>query len=172
MIVPILLYGSQMLRRNTSDVVEEDKPGEISRNMFETLKRAEGIGLAGPQVAISKKIFIIDTTPMHGGDPHFKGVEKVFLNPQIVEIEEEEVDFNEGCLSIPGIFSELQRPDKIYVKYQNLAFETVEEELQGLEARIFQHEYDHLDGILFIDHMSGLQKRLIQGKLKKIKKRR
>jgi len=172
MIVPIILYGSPILRRNTYDIHWEDQPEEISCNLFETLKKEQGIGLAGPQIGLSKKIFIIDTTPMREENPQFKCVEKVYINPEIVDLGNEEVSFNEGCLSIPGIFRDLCRPDKIWVKYQNPALETVEEKLEGLEARIFQHEYDHLDGILFTDRLPGLQKRLIQGKLNKIKRRR
>ncbi|MDD2513575.1 MAG: peptide deformylase, partial [Proteiniphilum sp.] len=116
--------------------------------------------------------FVMDTTPLVEENVQFKPVEKVYLNPRVLHSDSELSTFNEGCLSIPGIFRELERPERIHVTYQNLAFETIEEELSGLEARIFQHEYDHLDGILFVDRLSALQKRLIRGKLNKIKKRR
>ena len=172
MIVPIVIYGAPVLRQSTFDIHGEDLPEEITRNLFDTLKRAEGIGLAAPQIGLSKRIFIIDTTPLAEENAQFKRVEKVYLNPRILHMDDELSTFNEGCLSIPGIFRELERPERIHVTYQNLAFETVEEELSGLEARVFQHEYDHLDSILFIDRLSGLQKRLIQGKLNQIKKRK
>ncbi|MCK9341603.1 MAG: peptide deformylase [Bacteroidales bacterium] len=172
MIVPIVIYGAPVLRQSTFDIHQEDLPDEITGNLFDTLKSAEGIGLAAPQIGLAKRIFVIDTTPMADEYADFKSLEKVYLNPRILHADDTLSSFNEGCLSIPGIFRELDRPERIHVIYQNLAFETVEEELSGLEARIFQHEYDHLDGILFIDRLSGLQKRLIQGKLNKIKKRR
>lgn len=172
MIVPIVIYGAPVLRQSTFDIHQEDRPDEITGNLFETLKRAEGIGLAAPQIGLSKRMFVMDTTPFAEEDAAFKPVEKAFLNPRILHVDDALSSYNEGCLSIPGIFRELDRPERIHVTYQNLAFETIEEELSGLEARIFQHEVDHLDGILFVDRLSGLQKRLIQGKLNKIKKRR
>ena len=172
MIVPIVIYGAPVLRQSTFDIHQEDLPDEITGNLFETLKRAEGIGLAAPQIGLSKRMFVMDTTPLADEDTAFKPVEKVCLNPRILNADDTLSSFNEGCLSIPGIFRELNRPERIHVTYQNLAFETIEEELIGLEARIIQHEVDHLDGILFIDRLSGLQKRLIQGKLNKIKKKR
>lgn len=170
MIVPIVIYGAPVLRQSAFDLHEEDLPKEIAENLFDTLKRAEGIGLAAPQIGLSKRIFIIDTTPLAEENVQLKSLEKVYINPRILHADEELSTFNEGCLSIPGIFRELYRPERIHVTYQTLAFETVEEELNGLEARIFQHEYDHLDGILFVDRLSGLQKRLIQGKLNKLNK--
>lgn len=172
MIVPIVIYGAPVLRQSTFDIHQEDLPDMITGNLFDTLKRAEGIGLAAPQINLTKRIFVIDTTPLADQSAAFTPVEKVYLNPRILHADDTLSSFNEGCLSIPGIFRELNRPERIHVTYQNLAFETIEEELSGLEARIFQHEYDHLDGILFVDRLSGLQKRLIQGKLNKIKKKR
>lgn len=172
MIVPIVIYGAPVLRQSTFDIHEEDLPEEITGNLFDTLKRAEGIGLAAPQIGLSKRMFVMNPTPLADEQAEFKPVEKVCLNPRILHADDTLSSYNEGCLSIPGIFRELERPERIHVTYQNLAFETIEEELSGLEARIFQHEYDHLDGILFVDRLSGLQKRLIQGKLNKIKKER
>lgn len=172
MIVPIVIYGAPVLRQSAFDIHQEDLPDQISGNLFDTLKRAEGIGLAAPQIGLTKRIFVIDTTPLVDDEGEFKPLEKVYLNPRILHSDDTLSSYNEGCLSIPGIFRELNRPEKIHVTYQNIAFETIEEELSGLEARIFQHEYDHLDGILFIDRLSGLQKRLIQGKLNRIRKKR
>jgi peptide deformylase len=172
MIVPIVIYGAPVLRQSTFDIHQEDLPDKITGNLFDTLKRAEGIGLAAPQINLTKRIFVIDTTPLADESAAFRPVEKVYLNPRIIHADDTLSSFSEGCLSIPGIFRELNRPERIHVTYQNLAFETIEEELSGLEARIFQHEFDHLDGILFVDRLSGLQKRLIQGKLNKIKKKR
>lgn len=172
MIVPIVIYGAPILRQTAFDIHPEDLSDQVTPNLFETLKRAEGIGLAAPQIGLTKRIFVIDTTPLADESAAFTPVVKVYLNPRILHADDTLTTFNEGCLSIPGIFRELERPERIRVTYQNLAFETIEEELSGLEARIFQHEYDHLDGILFVDRLSGLQKRLIQDKLNKIKKER
>ncbi|MDD4190157.1 MAG: peptide deformylase [Mangrovibacterium sp.] len=170
MILPIIKYGSPILRKFSYDIHEEDLPEQVSKNMFDTLKKDAGIGLAGPQIGLLKKIFIIDTTPLLEDDPLIKKVEQVYLNPQILDASNEKVIYNEGCLSIPGIYKDLYRSDKIRVRYQNLSFETIEEELDGMPARIFQHEYDHLEGILFIDKISALQRKLISGKLNKIRK--
>ncbi|KAB2822080.1 MAG: peptide deformylase [Paludibacter sp.] len=172
MILPLVLYGSPILRQISYDVHPEDLPDQVSINMFETLKHEEGLGLAGPQVGLLKKIFIIDTTPLTEEDSSTKKIEQVYLNPQILDINGEQVIFNEGCLSIPEIYKDLYRPANIRVRYQDLSFNTIEEELDGMPARIFQHEYDHLEGILFIDRLSALQRKLLSGKLKKIRKRR
>ncbi|MFA5695728.1 MAG: peptide deformylase, partial [Proteiniphilum sp.] len=136
MIVPIVIYGAPVLRQSTFDIHQEDLPDKITGNLFDTLKRAEGIGLAAPQINLTKRIFVIDTTPLADESAAFRPVEKVYLNPRILHADDTLSSFNEGCLSIPGIFRELNRPERIHVTYQNLAFETIEEELSGLEARI------------------------------------
>jgi len=170
MTLPIVLYGSPILRQISYDVQPEDLPDQISKNMFETLKREKGLGLAGPQIGLLKKIFIIDTTPLLEDDPLIKKIEQVYLNPQILDASNEKVIYNEGCLSIPDIYKDLYRPAKIRVRFQDLSFNTIEEELDGMPARIFQHEYDHLQGTLFIDKLSALQRKLLSGKLKQIRK--
>lgn len=172
MILPVIKYGSPILRKFSYDIHEEDLPEQVSKNMFDTLKKDAGIGLAGPQIGLLKKIFIIDTTPLLEDDPLIKKVEQAFINPQILEVSDDRVIYNEGCLSIPGIYKDLYRPAKIRVRYQDLSFNTIEEELDGIPARIFQHEYDHLEGILFIDKLSALQRKLISGKLNKIRKQK
>ena len=172
MILPVIKYGSPILRKFSYDIHEEDLPEQVSKNMFDTLKKDAGIGLAGPQIGLLKKIFIIDTTPLLEDDPLIKKVEQLFVNPKILEVSDDQVIYNEGCLSIPGIYKDLYRPAKIRVRYQDLSFNTIEEELDGMPARIFQHEYDHLEGILFIDKLSALQRKLISGKLNKIRKQK
>jgi peptide deformylase len=172
MILPIILYGSPILRQISYEVQEEDLPEQISNDLFDTLKRENGIGLAGPQIGLLKRIFIMDTTSLMEDDPLIKKVEQVYLNPQILEVSDSLVTYNEGCLSIPEIFRDVDRPEKIRVRYQTLSFETIEENLDGMQARIFQHEYDHLEGILFIDKLSALQRKLLSGKLKKIRRRK
>lgn len=170
MILPIVLYGSKILRNEALDIDKGDDFIELAANMSLTLKKDHGYGLAGPQVAVLKNIFIIDTTsaPNEGTEA---GV-KTYINPEILHYHTEETFFNEGCLSIPGIFEDVKRPDKIEVRYRNENFDVVEETLNGLTARIFQHEYDHLQGILFIDHLSAIRKRLIKGKLKQITRKK
>ena len=172
MILPVIKYGSPILRKFSYDIHEEDLPEQVSKNMFDTLKKDGGIGLAGPQIGLLKKIFIMDTTLLLEDDPLLQKVEQVFVNPKILEVSDDQVIYNEGCLSIPGIYKDLYRPAKIRVRYQNLSFNTIEEELEGMPARIFQHEYDHLEGILFIDKLSALQRKLISGKLNKIRKQK
>lgn len=172
MILPVMLYGSPILRQFSYDVHQEDLPEEVSKNMFDTLKKEKGIGLAGPQIGLLKRIFILDTTPLTEDDPLIKKVEQVFINPQILDANDEQVIYNEGCLSIPGIYKDLYRPAKIRVRYQDLSFNIIEEELEGMPARIFQHEYDHLEGILFIDKLSALQRKLLSGKLKQIRRKK
>jgi peptide deformylase len=167
MILPIILYGSKVLRKKAFDMDKGDAFSETAQNMALTLKNAEGIGLAGPQVGILKNIFIIDTTPLK--DKEVEVVEKAYFNPVIKHFSENYVYYNEGCLSIPGINEDVLRPDKIEVRYRDKNFDWHEEVLDGLIARIFQHEYDHLQGILFIDKLSPLRKKLIKNKLREIK---
>lgn len=166
MILPIVIYGSKILRNKALDIDIGDNFIELAANMSLTLKKERGYGLAGPQVSVLKNIFVIDTTsvPDEIEEP---GV-KTFINPEILHYNTHEIFFKEGCLSIPGIFEDVKRPEKIEVRYRNENFDVREEALDGLVARIFQHEYDHLQGILFTDRLSPIRKRLIKGKLKQI----
>jgi peptide deformylase len=169
MVVPIVIYGSPVLRKHSIDIVEEDDLLNFNESLTDTLKKAEGIGLAGPQIGILKRIFVIDTSPLCEKDTTAEKFEKAFLNPGIVDRSKEVENFTEGCLSLPGIYEDITRPKNILVRYQDLAFNTIEEELHGIKARIFQHEYDHLQGILFIDRLSPLKKILIKNNLKELK---
>jgi peptide deformylase len=170
MTAPVILYGSPILRKYSADITEEDNIPEITEMLFNTLKNAEGIGLAGPQINLLKKAFVIDTSPLSEDDITIEKYEKVFINPRILEKDSEEVIFREGCLSIPDIYEEVKRPSKIWVRYNDHSFNVVEEEMSGIVARIFQHEYDHLVGILFIDKINPVKRKLLTGKLNKIKK--
>lgn len=166
MILPIILYGSKTLRNKAHDIDAGDNFTGLAENMILTLKNQQGYGLAGPQVDVLKNIFIIDTTSVNeeGTQPAVK----TYLNPEILDYNTEEVYYNEGCLSIPGIYEDVIRPDKIEVRYRDENFDVKEETLEGMVARIFQHEYDHLQGILFIDRLSILRRKMINGKLKQI----
>ena len=170
--VRIFKYGASVLRKKADEITKDDNLTELSCSLFETMKRFEGIGLAAPQIGLSKRIFIIDTTPLKIDDPSVEIIRKVFINPVIKEYSPEKTDFNEGCLSIPGIYETVERPERIKVSYQDINMELVEKELTGIEARIFQHEFDHLVGILFTDRLSPMRKMLINGKLKKLQKHR
>ena len=168
--MPIVIYGSPVLRKKTFEIDAGDDFVQLAENMKETLKNAGGIGLAGPQVGMLKSIFWVDTTHMENDG--IEPVEKVFINPAIKNHDDNTSWYNEGCLSIPGIFEDVNRPEKVEVRYRDLNFEWKEETLTGLEACIFQHEYDHLQGILFVDRLSGLRRKLISGKLRQIAKKK
>jgi peptide deformylase len=168
--MPIVIYGSPVLRKKSFELDAGDDFIQLAENMKETLKNAGGIGLAGPQVGFLKNIFWVDTTPMESDG--IEPVEKVFLNPVILHQGDNKAWYNEGCLSIPGIFEDVKRPEKVEVRYRDLNFDWKEETLTGLEARVFQHEYDHLQGILFVDRLSALRRKLIGGKLHQIAKQK
>ncbi len=170
MVVPITLYGSPALRKHCIEVNEKDNYSEIATTLLETLKNSEGIGLAAPQINELKRIFVINTSPLIRNDITIEKFEGVFINPEIIDRDGEIMVYTEGCLSLPGIFEDVKRPEKIFVRYCDLMFNIHEEEMDGIKARIFQHEYDHLDGILFIDKINILKRKLITGKLKKIRK--
>src|SRR4030043_463413 len=170
MIVPIILYGAPVLRKHSAEVNEEDNIQEIGDSLFATLKKAEGIGLAAPQINLLKRAFVIDISPLTGQDITLEKFEGIFINPVTIDRDSENKIYREGCLSLPDIFEEVIRPEKILVRFQDILFKTHEEELDGIKARIFQHELDHLDGILFIDKINLTKKKLLTAKLNKIKK--
>lgn len=166
--MPIVIYGSSVLRKKTFELDAGDDFVHLAENMKETLKNASGIGLAGPQVGLLKSIFVIDTTPLENDG--IEPFEKVYLNPEVLDYDTNKTFYDEGCLSIPGIYEDVKRPEKVEVRYRDLNFDQKEEILDGLVARIFQHEYDHLQGILFVDRLSALRRKLIRGKLHHIAK--
>jgi len=168
--MPIVIYGSSVLRKKTFEMDAGDDFIQLAENMKETLKNAGGIGLAGPQVGILKSIFVVDTSPVE--NENVEPVEKVFLNPVILHHSDNTSWYNEGCLSIPGIYEDVKRPEKVEVRYRDLHFDWKEETLTGMEARVFQHEYDHLQGILFVDRLSSLRRKLIGRKLHQITKKK
>ena len=176
MVLPIRAFGDPVLKKVTVDI-EPGHPGleQLNKDMFETMYAANGVGLAAPQIGQSIRLFIVDASPFaedEDGQPtedaHLKDFKKVFINPYIVEEEGEEWGFEEGCLSIPGIREEVERQPRIVLQYQDEKFKEHEEEFEGYAARVIQHEHDHLDGILFTDHLPPLRKRLLKGKLRDI----
>lgn len=171
MIYPIVVYGSPILRKKALEV-SQDHPNlkKIVDDMFETMERSDGIGLAAPQVGKSVRIFVIDASALSDEHPELEGFRKAFINPHIIEHSEELVNYNEGCLSLPTIREDVQRPSSIKIQYVDENFNSIEETYEGVIARIIQHEYDHLDGILLIDHLNPLKRKMLEGKLKAISK--
>ncbi|MEZ4738518.1 MAG: peptide deformylase [Flavobacteriales bacterium] len=176
MILPIRAYGDPVLKKMAQDI-EPGHPGlqELIADMFETMYAANGVGLAAPQIGQSIRLFIVDASPFaedEDGKPteeaHLKDFKKIFINPYIVEEDGEEWGFEEGCLSIPNIREEVVREERIVLQYLDENFKEHEEEFTGFAARVIQHEHDHLDGILFVDHLAPLRRRLINGKLRDI----
>ena len=166
MILPMYIFGQPVLRK-VADEVEEDFPNlkELLENMFETLRRSEGVGLAAPQVGLAKRLFIIDLDCLSEDHSEFKGYFKVFINPEIVETGSETSSYEEGCLSLPGIHENVKRPTRVLVNYLDESFEEHEEWFDGFPARVIQHEYDHLDGKMFIDRLGPLRKQMLKSKL-------
>ena len=171
MILPIVAYGDPVLKREAEEI-EKDYPflGELIENMWETMYNAEGVGLAAPQVGKSIRLFIVDASPFEEDEPKLKNFKKTFINPIIVEEEGKEWNFNEGCLSIPAIREDVSRKQKVTIEYYNEKWELKEETFEGLAARVIQHEYDHVEGILFTDLINPLKKRLLSGRLNNISK--
>lgn len=169
MILPIYLYGHPVLRKVTEEIGPDyENFKQLIEDMWETMYHSEGVGLAAPQVGLAIRLFVVDGTPMVEDYPELEGFKRVFVNPAIIEKSETKCTDGEGCLSIPGIREDVSRPDRILIRYQDESFEWKEEELYNYAARIVQHEYDHIEGKLFIDYLSPLRKRLLKSKLNAI----
>lgn len=166
---PVTVYGDPILRKKAK-TIDKDYEGlqEVMENMWETMYSSDGVGLAAPQVGLSIRIFIVDASSGADEEPELKDFRKVFINPEIIETSGEDWIMNEGCLSLPEIREDVQRPDKVRIKYFDENFVEREEEFKGFAGRVIQHEYDHLEGILFIDYLSPLKKRLLKSKLSSI----
>lgn len=173
MIYPVYIYGSAALRAE-SVAIGKDYPelDQIVANMFETMYDSNGVGLAAPQVGKNIRLFVVDASPMAEvlEEPELLNTKKVFINPEIYEVSEEEELDGEGCLSIPGISEDVSRPVCIKVRYCDEDFTQHDETICGYFARVVQHEYDHLDGVMFVDRLSSLRKTLIKGKLSSMSK--
>ncbi len=177
MILPVVAYGDPLLKKESQEI-DQNYPDlkKLIEDMYETMYQASGVGLAAPQIGKGIRLFIVDGTSFAEDadeDPKAKGMEdfkKVFINPIIEEESGEKWGFAEGCLSIPTIREEVFRKEKVTLSYYDENWELHEEEFEGYKARIIQHEYDHLEGILFTDHLSPLKKRLLTKKLQNISK--
>ena len=176
MILPILSYGNPVLKKKALPISVESKNLEILiNNMWETMYAAQGIGLAAPQVGESIRLFVVDTYPFSDNEDlsmeernFLRGFKKVFINPEIVEETGKEIFYREGCLSIPGIREDVKRKDSIIIKFQDLNGKSIKDSFTGIAARVIQHEYDHIEGILFTDKLSYLKKKTIKRKLTEI----
>ena len=172
MILPIYTYGQPVLRK-VAEEIDETYPQlpELIQNMWDTLARSEGIGLAAPQVGLSIRLVVIDLDVISEDLPEYKDFKRVFINPYIEEYDETEQDvMEEGCLSLPGIHEKVKRPTRIRVTYQDEQFQEHDEWVSGYLARVMQHEFDHLDGVVFTDHLQGLRRQLTKSKLQDIRK--
>jgi peptide deformylase len=168
---PIVVYGHPVLKKIAVEI-EEDYPDlqNLISDMFDTMYHSEGLGLAAPQIGKSIRLFVIDGAPVAEDEPELANFKKAFINAHIVEKNGELVPMNEGCLSIPNLREEVKRESHIRIKYFDENWEFHDEVFDGYKARIIQHEYDHLDGILFVDRINPLRKRLLKGKLTDITK--
>jgi len=169
MVLPIYIYGSAVLKKKAA-LITPDYPDlqQLIADMRETLAHAEGVGLAAPQVGHSIKMFITDGSAFKDDEPALATFQRVMINPEIVEYSDEKWTFNEGCLSVPDIHEDVVRPSKIKIHYFDENFVEHEEWLDGLAARIVQHEYDHVEGNVFTDKLSPIRRKILSGKLKNI----
>lgn len=171
MIYPITVYGDPVLRKTTTDIDPDFKGLEqLAEDMFETMHNAEGVGLAAPQIGLAIRIFVVDLSALGDDEPTLKDFRKAFINPQIIEKDGEKVLMEEGCLSIPGLREDVLRFDTIRLKYMDTNLVEYDEAFTGFPARVIQHEYDHLEGVMFVDYCSPLKKRILKGKLTDITK--
>ena len=177
MILPIVAYGNPVLKKEAKNITQDyPELDQFIYNMWETMYKASGVGLAAPQVGVGIRLFVVDASPFAEDEElsqeekeQLSGFKKVFINPELEESGEEWA-FNEGCLSIPEVREDIYRQEKIHITYFDENFKEHQETFTGLPARVIQHEYDHIEGILFTDKLTPLKKRLIKGKLNNIAK--
>ncbi len=178
MILPIIAYGDPVLRKKAT-AIDEDYPelDTLISNMWDTMYNANGVGLAAPQIGLSIRLFVIDTSPFAEDEAvpeeekeAVENFKQVFINAQMVEESGQKWSFNEGCLSIPDIREDVTRLGDIHITYMDENFEQHTETFTGILARVIQHEYDHIEGVLFTDKLSSLKKRLLKGRLNNISK--
>ncbi len=166
MILPMYIFGQGVLRKHAEDI-NTDYPNlkELIDNMFETLKNAEGVGLAAPQIGLPIRVVVVDLDCISDDDPEYKGFFRTYINGHILETSDDQVSMEEGCLSIPGIHENVRRPSKVHIKYLDENLSPHDEWVDGFVARVIQHEFDHLEGKMFVDRLSPLRKQMIKKKL-------
>jgi peptide deformylase len=170
MVYPIVVYGDPVLRKKAQDIEKNTDIKALVQDMFETMYAANGIGLAAPQIGKGIRLFVVDGTSLDEEEEDMSTFKKAFVNAQILKEEGEPWEFEEGCLSIPNIRENISRPETVRIRYFDEDWNQKEEEYSGVKARIIQHEYDHIEGKLFIDYLSPLKKRMLKGKLTDISK--
>ena len=172
MILPIYLYGAEVLRKENVEADLNDREGilKLLEDMKETLKVADGCGLAAPQVGVNLRVVLVDGTDLSDTYDYLQDFRRTMINPVVLEESEETCEFSEGCLSVPGIYAEVTRPSKIKVEYYNEDLEKVVEEFDRFACRMVQHELSHLDGNLFVDNVSPIRRKMILRKLQAISK--
>ena len=170
MIYPIVAYGNPVLKKEAEELPEGSDLTQLIQDLYATMDHAYGVGLAAPQINQGVRLFVIDSSLMLDEDEEEKGIRRVIINPILLDEYGDSFAFEEGCLSIPDVRAEIIRPEKLTLEYYDENWNLKEEEFSGMTARVIQHEYDHLEGILFIDYLKGLKKRLIQAKLIDISK--
>ena len=170
MILPIYIYGQPVLRKVAQDIpTDYPELKELVANMFETLTASDGIGLAAPQIGKDIRVVVIDLDVLSEDLPEYKGFRHAFINAHIIEADDSETkSTEEGCLSLPGIHESVTRPTRIHVKYLDEDLQPHDEWVEGYLARVMQHEFDHLEGHMFIDHLSPFRKQIIRSKLKNL----
>ena len=172
MILPIYLYGAPVLRNENKEADLNDKEGllKLLEDMKDTLKVADGCGLAAPQVGVNLRVVIVDGRELSDTYDYLQDFFRVMINPVVLEESEETCEYSEGCLSVPGIYAEVRRPEKIKVEYYNENFEKGGEEFDRFACRMVQHELSHLEGNLFVDNVSPIRRKMIARKLQAISK--
>lgn len=171
MIYPVYVFGEPILRKQADPITKDFKElKEFIQSMFETMYVSDGVGLAAPQVGQSIRIFVIDTIIEDKDEDEPAGIKRAFINPVIIEKFGDEWSLNEGCLSLPEIREDVFRPESVRMKYQDENFIEHEEVFEGFTSRVIQHEYDHLEGIMFVDYLNPLRKRILKSKLISISK--
>lgn len=172
--LPIVAYGDPVLKRK-ADEIDEDYPklDKLIQDMFDTMYNAHGVGLAAPQIGKSIRLFVVDASSVGEGedaDPSCVDFKRVFINPIILEETGDEWAYEEGCLSIPNVREDVKRKSRVLIEYFDEKWDLYEEELEGFAARVVQHEYDHIEGTLFLDRISPFKRTLLKGKLTDISK--
>ena len=176
MIYSIVAYGDPVLRKKAEPLASDVPELEVLiSNLFETMYAAGGVGLAAPQVGLSLRVFVVDGRPFSEDTEQpdrlgLKDFKKAFINPQLLDENGEPWSYNEGCLSVPDIHEDIARMPNIRLRYEDESRQLHDEEFSGLKARIIQHEYDHIEGVLFIDRISAFRRQLLKGRLSKISK--
>jgi peptide deformylase len=165
MIYPIVAYGNPVLKKEAEELPEGSDLTQLIQDMYATMDHAQGVGLAAPQINQGVRLFVIDSTLMLDENDEEKGIRRVFINPILLDEYGDNFGFEEGCLSIPDVRAEIIRPEKLTLEYYDENWTLKEEEFSGLTARVIQHEYDHIEGILFTDYLRAFKKRLLKTKL-------